>query len=301
LFIGIRAFCEFVTGAAAASAVFLGIVIFYLGEGFWFSTIEGVRQEFGWKYGSDVIVAMVRQPGFIALVCLTAVVIFSFIRKRSFTVQLNSSPFLLYALTSLIIAFATVWKLGSSTNYFTEPILAQLFLIVYLTSQNGLADIPIVRRKRVQAGLVLLFAAQFLLVSEARFNLASQTARRKSAEYQQSISNDLATIGFNRPSILNLFDHRDNFIFSSQPAVNDHLLYRLLWKSEILSTEPIKNAIRDRRYDVIMVPEAIYNGLDESGRSDPGVYSSILDAMDGVYIRRHKGTGYVYLTVDPRD
>jgi hypothetical protein len=227
-------------------------------DGFSFSVFRALRNPISSAHFALQWRHMLVQPAFVAVGgwCLAALAL-CIVRRR--VAPFLRSPFALYALCATAVLLLTVGKLGSSLNYFTEPVLACLLALVdagraRLASREvgasaGAVPMPVL------AGTLLVAAAALELGLEpgdrpARFVTRDVVAER-SAQLQ-GVGDAIRALGRDDPLLLNLYDTRMSFPLPGTVCVNDPLLYYLLYEAGSLSTDVVVAELRARRFDGVL-------------------------------------------------
>ena len=287
-----------------ASAVFSILFVLFAnsvwGEGFWFSTVTALRQEMSFQHGMDILGKMYHQPTFIGLLALTGLVTYGSYQQRKIDI-FRESPYLLFVLASMTVLLLTIWKYGASTNYFFEFILAQLMWFAF-TVRKEPAEFFLNRTQLTAAiTLLALCVMQFLFANELDYSFASDATKKKRARDYESMRSDIASLGIADPVILNPFSHRHTYSLSPRGCVNDHFLYRHLWKDGILDIQTMISTVVHQQYDVIMVPEKIVKSMQAGPL--PGVYGQVygdlMQEVSNTYRIGQTGTEYVYFVRKP--
>jgi hypothetical protein len=245
-------------------SLLLGLCLFYLyrssGEGFLWSILVAPKQPLRFEWFTYNLGYM-STPSFFALLGLSAAAFYAIL--ASLKTRGSSSgatrPDLLnavYYLTSWVWLFASIGKLGASTNYFIEPLFASVWLLlIWVDTQKQ--DLPAPRIYRYALILLpLVFTADAFITRKEPHYLLTPTLN--SPERFQRIKQEMESIGVPAsPKILNLGQATHSLSVGWDLYLNDPVLYMLLWNNGVLSNRSLLKTIDEGYFDLIAVPAAV--------------------------------------------
>jgi hypothetical protein len=152
----------------------------------------------------------------------------------------------LYAATALLVAFATVGKVGSSTNYFLEPVLALSW-----TAAIGFERLSRTAPRLATVGLILVTAAALSAGPTLRDRARALTDYRDliAAAERELQDQDLGGWILSGSDLFPLIERRGGL-----PYLNDNYLYGLFWESGRWPTDDYLADIRCGRVRLILPP-----------------------------------------------
>jgi len=235
------------------------IAHFVWGDGFWFSTVTAPANPINWGQTRRLIAMFLGQPvfGILTLIAVTSAAT-GFMEKD--TTKPTASPFFLYALFSGLLLLLTVGKVGASTNYFFEFILAQTMWLID-AKRGGIDDWlerPVWRI--ILASLTVCIALNLWVTNSHQISflrVSSQFRTNGGLLWQETI----ATEGIHEPVVLNLATHVFTYEMQSHAVLNDPFLYRILWSTEVLENGPMLKAIRQHAFDIIVTQRRVSESL----------------------------------------
>ena len=245
---------------AAATGVLIAVAISAArvawGPGFFFSTVEALRNPVSWQQFREQWAPMMQQPVFLAILAVFASGFFALLWRDRLEV-LRGSPYALYALASLAVLLGTVGKTGSNTNYFLEPVLACL-LWMAASARAGAAR-PGGAVRLAVAAVVLAGAgvAEVRIAEAPEFALAGHEAKGRFHDALEDLAGRIRAQGTPRPVILNLVYAGLAHPLPGEIQVSDPFLYFLLWNAGKLGTDPVTDLLRQRQYDGVLVPPGL--------------------------------------------
>jgi hypothetical protein len=244
-----------------ASSLFLLTIFglfaqFYWGEGFWFSVLVAPRNPLSWQRFVHNWDNMLRQPFFCLLLFSTIAASTYFVATKKWEI-IKESPFFFYFLFSALVLIMTLGKVGANVNYFFEPILAGLLLLVFLIKK-----LP--PEKTSNAFHVFLCLLCIVVILEFAFAKRSDYSFTTRAQTMQSINkiskvkNEIRELHPVNGKILSLVWPGLILELQEEPVMNDLFLYSILWNTGVLSVEPLMNEIIDQYFDIIVLPKDQY-------------------------------------------
>ena len=250
-------------------AAVLGVVAqAWWGNGFWFCVMHAPRVPFDSGQFATQWGIMLRQPVFVLLLASWLVTAATFLYQRRGR-EMIGNPFFLHFLFAVTILFLSIGKPGSSTNYFIEPCLAGICWLVSMTP-------PLLGRTWIKAAItsVCLVVACWEIASATTrsFAFADPSILEWRWKFHDSLLADATALarGAKRLRVLNLATASTFHDWPGETSVNDPYLYSLLWKQGVLDPEPMRETLRDQRYDLIvfrkdtmLVPAASADGLGQ--------------------------------------
>lgn len=248
-----KAFLRYaVAGLSLAGACIAGIQLLW-GDGFWFSTILGNGHPVLLGQALFITRAMLREPLFVALVAMGAVVLGLELRDRGRSALIRS-PYPLYAFASGAVLALTLGKVGSGTNYFVEPILA---LLLWIT--HALRDAPRSRPRRalpsvLAAVVVAAGVLQLLTVPRPSYPRSQPAQAALQQRALESLRRDIESFGIERPRVMRLAGHPGLYRESDRVQLAFPDFYYWLWHSGLLDITAMTDRIDAQAFDVIIVP-----------------------------------------------
>lgn len=229
----------------------------YSGEGFFWSIIVAPRFPLGFDWFTYNLDYMLT-PAFVALVGLSAAACYSILVSSKARQSSSGAPRpgllnAVYYVTSWVWVFASIGKVGASTNYFIEPLFASVWLLLmWIDAQEE--DWP--ARRICHYGLVLLplvFGADVLITRQEPHYLLTPTLNRP--ERFQRIKREMESLGIpSSPRVLNLAQTTHSLSVGWDLYLNDPVLYMLLWRNGGLSNRSLLAAIDDGYFDLVALP-----------------------------------------------
>lgn len=239
-------------GAVAAMAASL-----CFGAGFWFATSQSLQQPFDFTTGISALREAFSQPLALVLAVSAAIAIGYQTYSEGVRRTLRTSPWPAYYVLTLLICVTSVWKLGAATNYFFEFFLASCFVLSDSACRVDLSKVRSRAFAMVVGCLCLSGISDLLVAHPLHYNcfandLSNIARAEKNEEYRQLVRQ----CGIEHPRILNIATHLHIFTLGpeTEPSFNDPWLYRNLWDANVLSPQPLLDAIRRQDYDVVIVP-----------------------------------------------
>ncbi len=242
------------------------------GSGFWFCTFVAPRNPMLWRMFAHQWWGAFHQPTFVFVLAAAGIVVIHFIRHDRWRVVLDS-PYLIYVAVTTAVLLATVAKEGSGDNYFIEPFLACLLWLTFSL------DDPDWGRKRnlgpiLAIALFCICEGFELAVAHPPGSFISQDQLRFSDQDLDRVRYEVESLGVRDPRVLNLarflahtvkprpgeVEGWRGYLDPRVTAVNDSLLYRILWRTGVLPPEALRDAIMRREFDVILVPHDVPTG-----------------------------------------
>jgi hypothetical protein len=258
-------------GAAGAAAA-----TWLWGPGFWYCTTAGTVDVWSGAQFALAWAEMARQPAFVALLVLAALVALAVARRGA--AALKESPYPVFVLVALVLLLATVGKVGSHTLYFYELILALLMGLVF---ELGRAE-PLPRWAPLAGVALLALAVQDVATTGARRAIlawpdpVTEVGRAWAADARAGLDQRV----LEHPLALNLGPLRAVGSIVDDFCVNDALLYDRLFRTGRLSPEPLLAAVRRQAFDVVLVASQ-RPVPPPAGADDP--MSAVLTAVDESY------------------
>lgn len=238
-----------VAGVATARALW--------GPGFWFSVVTAVRNPMDWQQVPAGWRAMGGQPVFCFLVAATLVVLAVSLWRERRGVVLRS-PFALYTFVAWALCTLTLPKLGSSLNYFLEPVLASCLMLTHSArtwSERRAVD----WRTLVPVGLLCVMAIAELSYDNRKLDVSFLNRKVESMyrAFHVAARQKARELGGPEPKVLNFVAPRITYEFADQAYLNDPYHYSLLWQDGKLSNRSLIAAIERRTFDLVLLPEYI--------------------------------------------
>ena len=288
-----RNFIIFAVVSLLSTLLFIVVVMTCWGEGFWFSTFGVLRNEMSFDRGFKIFSWMYSQPLVWFLLILTVVLSWQAIKHNAREV-FRDTPYFMFVLASAAVVLIIIWRVGSSTNYFYEFLLAQLFWIVYMLRQHTFDSLM---RKRLQLVVILFLACcvyEFTMVEPTEYSFANKITRPKLLGLFENIRRNITSLEIENPKILNLFSHRETFFVTDRVDiekvfVNDPGGYRVFWEEGKIDAQPMIDSLHNQSYDVIL----LRNGT-KPRRQNPNPYDKILEAVFANYRLANSGPLYGY-------
>jgi len=109
----------------------------------------------------------------------------------------------------------------------------------------------------VTGAFVLCSMIELQIAERSDYSFAGKDAAPAATAYYRQMNQAIDALGFDAPKILNIFSHIHGYSISDRLYLNDPFVYRLLWENGTLDIKPMIDSIRERYFDVIMVPERI--------------------------------------------
>lgn len=292
-----RQFFIFLFSSVLFVTIFLTIVSTCWGNGFWFSTIGVLRQDMTWEQGAKQFAKYLCQPLVWFVLILTGVVTWEAYRKQRFEL-FRKTPYFLYILTSMAIVLIIIWRIGSSTNYFAEPLLAALLWVVYLLLQHDFTSV--LSKQPLWRGLSMLkVGGLFFLaccayeycgpIKPDQYAFITSESKLKMMKYYKMVRDTVTDLDIENPLILNLFSHRDTYIVTDQDSVNDPYGYSLFWKEEKIPAQPMVDNLNNKTYDIVVLSKSMTPENKETGP-----YGEIIHAVFANYKLEKKGFVQAY-------
>lgn len=239
---------QFAALTALLLAVCLGLSRVAWGAGFWFCVFDALRNPMSWEHFCEVARSMGSDPGFVAILFLASAeamraAVYGGVRT------LPASPYPLYALIAAVVMLGTLGKVGSSTNYCFETVLAALLWLVF--SARRLVSASVIPRRVLGATLLLLgcAAADLAWTPRTAVSLIDPAARRARIAVLNQVASAIRGHGTPEPKILNLASVRLSHPLPGQISVSDPYLYSLLWRSGQLDPQSVVESLRRREFD----------------------------------------------------
>jgi len=273
----------------------LAVLYGYGGEGFFWSILVAPRNPFTFA-GFIFNIHYMLTPAFLLLAAVSALVGYEILAGNRTLGRQRGLLNAIYCLISWTWLFASVGKIGATTNYFIEPLFASVWLVMTWVDaqEEHWTARPICRYAAVL--LPLVFAADMLMTrNEPRYLLPRPL---NSYERFQRIRNEIAALGIpSPPKILNLAQTTHSLSVGWDLYINDPILYSLLWNTGKLSNRSVLKAIDQGYFDVIALPRGS-RPLSASGLTPAQqVYQDVFAGYElhdestfGYYIPRRRET-----------
>ncbi|MCD4716189.1 MAG: hypothetical protein K8R45_05540 [Desulfobacterales bacterium] len=273
---------------SAFSIIFILITIFKWGDGFWFSTVYALRQDIKYNHAFLLISHMLKQPiaCFLVGLSLSSTII---VLKRKPLQALTESPYFIYLFTSSCVLIATIGKQGASTNYFFEFLLSQLMWIVFLFRNIDYSYFKKPVFFFITVAFVLCSSIELQSAERADYSFSNKNIIAIKTAYYQQMNREIDSLGIDEPKILDIFTHIHGYSISDTLYLNDPFLYKILWEKGVLDVKPMVESIRERYFDIIMLPSRI-----EPEINIKGPYESIINEIVKHYEMGTKGSGYIF-------
>lgn len=248
---GLVWFCSLLMLCAIAQIVW--------GDGFWFSTIIAPANPMDWGQTQRLVTSFLLRPVFGVLMMITLAFTVAGFRGKE-TTHPATSPFFLYAIFSGLLLLLTVGKVGASTNYFFEFILAQAMWLVD-AKRGGIDD----WLKRPLSFTALAILSVCIVINLAVTNPMEISFLRVSKEFRAKgvlqWQETLRREGIHEPIVLNLGGQAFTYDMQDRAVLNDKILYQVLWNSGVLENTPMLKAIREHAFDVVVTPRKLRESL----------------------------------------
>lgn len=279
------AFRRFAVAGAALGALAAGLAQLGWGSDFWFCTLIAPQHPMYWGQFVAMGLHVLRQPLFVGLVLgVAGLTALAFMRRPWRETATN--PYFLYAGVSLLLALATVGKLGSGPNYFVEPILALLLWATALLRRAPGRDLA-----RLAAAALLVGSATLELLWNERpgFPIAAPAAAAEREQEIAQVRRDVAALGGESPTVMGLYEHPGLYRESDRVQLSFPLFYLWLWSAGHLDVQDMVGLVERKAFDVIVLPEKIVPGhwVDPFRRP-------IVEAVFARYRRAGEGSGNHY-------
>jgi hypothetical protein len=273
----------------------LGLLYWYGGEGFFWSILVAPRNPFtfaGFLYN----VRYMLTPAFVVLLGLSAAAGYVMLKsKAEHSGARPGSLNVIYYLISWMWLFASVGKIGATTNYFIEPLFASVWLLMTWVDAQ---EIDWMARRIYRYAFILLplvLAADILITRyEPRYLLPRPL---NSSERFQRIKREMEGLNIPAsPKVLNLAQTTHSLSVGWDLYLNDPVLYNVLWNTGKLSNQSLLTAIDNGYFDVIALPAGSHP-LREGPGSSPfrQVYQKVFDRYEikseatfGYYVPRKR-------------
>ena len=266
----------------------LGAALLLWGPGFWFSTVVATMDPPQYANIPLAWGGMLRQPLFAVLVLLGAITVVARFRRVGVRGAFGSLE-LCYLFIAMSLATLTLVKNGSSYIYFLEPCFAAVLWLIASWEAPGEATAAFPRRARTLGFLALVLAAGLeLATSPSHWSKICAASRDPSADgrFALSVRDRLRRDGHPDPAVLNLGPPRYGYRFADNVSLNDYYAYDLMWKTGRLSVEPLLEAIRGRRFDLVLLTSVVE-------RDEPGdAWERLQQEIRANY--RLRGTDLIY-------
>jgi hypothetical protein len=281
---------------AALFCLFLGFSFFcfyqFIGEDFFWSILVAPRNPLRLDLFMSNLGYMFT-PSFFVLVGLSAAACYGILRSAA------SRPGLLnavYFLTSWTWLFASLGKIGATTNYFIEPLFASVWLLLtWIDAQEEHWQArPICRYALVLLPLAL--TADALITRNEPHYL--RPPAQNTPERFQMIKREMESLNIpSSPRVLNLVLTTHSLSVGWDLYLNDPILYPVLWNTGTLSNRSLLAAIDDGYFDLIALPRG------SRPRPEPRQLTPVQQVYQHVFDRyqlKSESTFAYYLPRNPR-
>ena len=234
------------------------------GNGFWFSTLVVPSNPMRWGQIVEIVGEhYLAIPLFAGLALTTVGAAVAWFRSAA--APASVSPCLLYAGCAALSLLATVGKEGASTNYLFEITLAQAMWLVARSGELTAAGSS-ERAVRVYAPALLCvgIAWGLAVTPAASVSFVDRGFETRRAQAKQVWDATVAEAQLAHPRVIHLHTHLFTLELGGDAIeLNDPGLYRLLWRTGKLDPEPLVEALRERRFDLVVTAVDLPGTLSE--------------------------------------
>ncbi|MCK6446804.1 MAG: hypothetical protein L6Q99_10465 [Planctomycetes bacterium] len=245
---------------AASAGLLLGGALLVWGRGFWFSVFEAPQNPLNGDVFRGLWLEMLIQP--VAMLNLAAALVligWAFVREKK--AAFASDPFALYTLVSAAVLMATVGKEGAGANYFNEWEFGALLVLVRWVPKWIDATKPVLAAASFASVFVLGSVAEVALAERNQYSYTTSEISPQARALSDFVGARVTALAGENPRLLNLYSASIVGRLPATVEVNDPFLYGLLWGAGKLDPERLREAIRSRRYDGILAPPGILDGI----------------------------------------
>lgn len=245
---------------ATSAGALLGGALLVWGQGFWFSVFEAPQNPLNGDVFRGLWLEMLIQPvAMLNLLAALALIVWAALaRGRS---AFSSDPFALYTLVSGVVLMATVGKEGAGANYFNEWEFASLLVLARWLPPWIESARPRIAAASFAGVFVVASAAEVALAERSQYSYTTSEISPQALAMSQHVSARVTALAGERPRLLNLYSASIVGRLAATVEVNDPFLYALLWGAGKLDPQRLREAIRSRRYDGILAPPGILDGV----------------------------------------
>ncbi len=222
------------------------------GEGFWFSTIDALRQNLSFQQGVFIWKKVLRQPAFCFIFSVSSLTAYLYLKKDT-SKAFQESPYLIYMIISFTVLLLTIWKPGSADNYFHEFILSQFIWIVFAfrnkLSAYFIEPIPFI----IVAILIICCIYEFSFSQRSDYSSVDKKLITLKTYKYQRMKKDVDSLNIKDPLILDLESPVHMYNLTKNITLNDPYHYKMLWHDGILSYYPLVESIEKQYFDIIML------------------------------------------------
>lgn len=245
---------------ALVAGSLLGGALALWGKGFWFSVFQAPQNPLNGDVFRGLWLEMLIQP--IAMLNLLAA--FGFIAwataKRGKQAW-SSDPFALYAVISAVVLMATVGKQGAGANYFNEWEFASLLVLVRWVPAWIDSWRPVIAAASFSGVFLVLSIVEIAIAKPNQYSYTTSEITPHAVQFSADVSARITALGGPNPKVLNLYSASITGAFPGEVHLNDPFLYALLWQAGKLDPERVFAAIRERTYDLVIVPPDMLSGV----------------------------------------
>jgi hypothetical protein len=224
--------------------------------------------------------------------------IYAIVKKKFQAIK--NSPYIYYLFASFLILTATLGKIGSSSVYFLEFIVACLLWIVFFTKSFPLNFSSSLKRMSPLVVLYVIVLFELTHAERLSYSFTDQgiTAYREAVYKLAREEIDELQPAHNR--FLTLNSQIALYSLQSNVYLNDPFNYWLMWDNGILDIDPLLRAINERFFSIILSVdfENPYHVSSLHFNPSSSAFKRMVDVLKENYVLTRKG---VFLYFIPRE